>query len=83
MMIGSGFQVHSNDANTTIDILLMEDQWYHIPDTVTHIAARFFENEKPEFIGRRVYKDEFMRILGNLERILVRAKYHTDQLEGS
>ncbi len=34
-------------------------------------------------MGRRVGKQDFMKILGSLERILIRAKYHTDQLEGT
>ncbi len=62
---------------------LTESAWYHIPEEVRHIPASAFEREKPSFIGRRVTKDEFMTVLGDLHRVLIRAKYHTDQLEGS
>ena len=33
--------------------------------------------------GGPVSKHEFMRCLGNLEHLLIRAKYHSDQLEGN
>ena len=33
--------------------------------------------------GGRVSKHEFMQCLGRLERLLIRAKYHSDQLEGT
>ena len=86
MTIASGFKSYPGLDNTTLEVLLMEDQWYHIPDEITGIPAKSFRNlhnRKPEFIGRRVYKQEFMRLLGSLERILIRAKFHTDQLEGT
>ncbi len=82
--IGTGFESHEDSANTTLEAMLTEDQWYHIPDEVVDIPADSFEGVKePKFIGRRVLKDDFMRILGSLEKLLIRAKYHTDQLEGS
>ena len=69
--------------NATIEIVLKEDDWYHIPTNLFDIEARSFKGERPDFIGKPVTKTEFMQVLGNMERLLVRAKYHTDQLEGS
>ena len=83
MTIGTGFQSYTDAANTTIAVTLMEDKWYHIPEEIMDIPARNFDTQKPNFIGRRVFKQDFMRVLGSLEKVLVRAKYHTDQLEGS
>ncbi len=83
MTIATGFQTHTNAHNTTLEATLSEDAWYHIPDEVIHIPASAFQREKPFFMGRRVIKDDFMMVLGSLERVLIRAKYHTDQLEGS
>ena len=46
-------------------------------------ASDYKNVRQPRFVGRRVHKQDFMKILGSLERILIRAKYHTDQLEGT
>ena len=83
MMIGCGFQSFPGASNASTDIMLMEDQWYHIPSHVTKIEASAFNNKEADFIGRRVTKREFMMVLGQMKRLLLRAKYHTDQLEGT
>ena len=83
MLIGTGFRSHTDPSNTTVSVVLSEDGWYHIPDDVDDIPASAFASSEPDFIGRRVFKEDFMRVLGSLTRILVRAKYHTDQLEGT
>jgi laminin alpha 1/2 len=82
--IASGFESYSDTDNTTMEVLLTEDQWYHVPEHITDIPASNFRNiVKPDFFGRRVFKQDFMKVLGSLQRILIRAKYHTDQLEGT
>ncbi len=86
MMIATGFRTHTDPDNTTVEATLTEDSWYHVPDEVRTIPSASFNEgsgHKPAFIGRRVSKIDFMRVLGSLGRILIRAKYHTDQLEGS
>jgi len=83
MTIGTGFETYENPENTTVAVDFKEDSWYHIPDDVVDIACSDFRNGQADFIGRRVFKRDFMRVLGSIERILIRAKFHTDQLEGS
>ena len=42
-----------------------------------------FDSRFPNFTGSRVYKEDFMKVIGDMKRMLIRAKYHTDQLEGT
>ncbi len=84
MTIGTGFATHTDPENTTLSVTLLEDSWYHVPDSLSHIPASSFSGDaQPPFLGARVDKDDFMRVLGSLDRMLVRAKFHTDQLEGT
>eukprot|EP00095_Tigriopus_kingsejongensis_P006097 maker-scaffold691_size110934-snap-gene-0.29 protein:Tk06097 transcript:maker-scaffold691_size110934-snap-gene-0.29-mRNA-1 annotation:"laminin subunit alpha-1-like" len=83
MLIASGFDDYPNTENTTMKVTLLEDEWYHIPDEIQDIPASNFKNKPSTFIGRRVFKEDFMKVMGGLERFLVRAKFHTDQLEGT
>ena len=83
MMIGYRKNRYLNRKNCTIDISLVEDNWYHIPSNLIDIPARSYARERPDFVGKRVSKEEFMKIVGSLSRMLIRTKYHTDQLEGT
>jgi laminin alpha 1/2 len=83
MTIGFGAVRYLRRKNATIEVSLTEDGWYHIPATLYDIEARSFRSRRPDFIGKAVSKVEFMRILGSLSRMLIRTKYHTDQLEGT
>ena len=83
MMIGYGKNRYLNRKNCTMDITLVEDDWYHIPSSLIDIPARSYARERPDFVGKKVSKEEFMKIMGSLSRMLIRTKYHTDQLEGT
>ena len=83
MMIGYGTNRYLKRKNCTIDITLVEDDWYHIPSNLLDIPARSYARERPDFVGKRVSKEEFMKIIGIISRLLIRTKYHTDQLEGT
>ena len=83
MMIASGFQSFPGASNASTEIVLLEDHWYHIPDEIDDIRASDFAKMDPDFMGRRVRKRDFMQVLGGLNRMMLRAKYHTDQLEGT
>ena len=83
MLIGVGFNDYPNTANTTLTVQFVEGEWYHIPEDIQNIPASSFRNKEAAFRGKRVHKQDFMRVLSSVERMLVRAKYHTDQLEGT
>lgn len=83
-VIGCGALRYKGQVNASIAVEMTETAgWYHIPPTVFDIEARSFTGEDPEFIGRPVTKVEFMQVIESISRLLVRAKYHTDQLEGT
>ena len=83
MLIGCGSFRHQAKMNASISVTLTEDQWYHIPTTLFDIEAKSFAGEEPQFVGRPVTKVEFMQVIESIDRFLIRAKYHTDQLEGT
>ena len=83
MLIGCGSFRYQSRMNASISVILTENLWYHIPTTLFDIEAKSFTGEQPQFIGRAVTKVEFMQVIESIERFLIRAKYHTDQLEGT
>ena len=82
-MIAYGAMRYVKRKNATIEVTLTEKDWYHIPATLYDIEAQSYKYQRPEFIGKQVSKIEFMKVLGSMERMLIRTKYHTDQLEGT
>jgi laminin alpha 1/2 len=83
IMEGSGMKIGYGDRsyrenNATITWILKEKGWYHIPDTVQDIARK----RRTEYKGEAVTKMQFMTIINDLQRLMIRAKFHTDQIEG-
>lgn len=79
----NGLKIAYGDAsyasnNATIDTRLTEDGWYHVPKTVKDIITR---QRRTEYKGDAVTRVQFMSVLANIEAILLRATYHTDQAE--
>ena len=65
-------------SNTTIDIWLKEDGWYHVPQTVKDIVTRM---RRTEYRGDPVNRVQFMSLLSDIRSILLRGTFHTDQAE--
>lgn len=65
-------------SNATISIPLIEDGWYHVPRTVKDIVTRL---RRTEYRGDPVTRIQFMAVLSNVESILLRGTFHTDQVE--
>ena len=80
MIIGCGAERYKAKVNASISVDFLEQDWYHIPNTLFDIDARSFIGERPDFIGKKVSKIEFMQVINSIDRFLIRAKYHTDQL---
>ncbi|KAG8222837.1 hypothetical protein J437_LFUL010340 [Ladona fulva] len=90
---GGGYTIAYGEAaypglsNTTLVIPLAEDavgplgqDWYHVSPGANDIArsSRRTDYRTNEVVTR----DQMMKVLGDLKRLLVRAKFHTDQIEG-
>ncbi|KAK6623243.1 hypothetical protein RUM43_009095 [Polyplax serrata] len=67
-------------GNTTLSALLIEDGWYIIPPEVKDIRTRL---RRTEYRGATISREQFLGVLANLTHIMLRAKFHTDQVEGS
>lgn len=67
-----------SSKHTTIDVRLIENGWYHVPKSVKDIITR---TKRTEYKGDPVTRVQFMSVLGDIEAVLLRATYHTDQLE--
>lgn len=65
-------------SNASVDIFLVEDGWYHVPKTVKDIITRL---RRTEYRGDPVTRTQFMSVLTNLDSVLIRGTYHTDQAE--
>lgn len=80
----NGMQIAQGDdtftgTNMTFRVQLTEKNWYHVPDEVKDIITRL---RRTEYKGEYVSRAQFLQILTNIKYILLRAKYHTDQIEG-
>lgn len=78
MRIASGDDTFSGN-DMTFRVLLAEDKWYHVPEDVKDIITRSTRNE---YKGEMVTRYQFLSILTNIKFVLLRAKFHTDQIEG-
>lgn len=77
MRIATGDEVF-NGHDTILDVILKEDSWYHVPSSVKDIVTRL---RRTEYRGEEVTRSQFMAVISDLEAILVRGTYHTDQVE--
>jgi len=81
MKMGYGDRTYHRENNATISWTLRENRhWYHIPDTLTDIVRR--RRTERKYKGESVTRAQFLAVLNNLQRLMVRAKFHTDQIEG-
>ncbi|XP_052864377.1 LOW QUALITY PROTEIN: laminin subunit alpha-1-like [Anopheles cruzii] len=62
----------------TIEVPLQEQHWYHVPRTVQDIITRL---RRTEYHGDPVTRTQYMAVLADVEAILLRGTYHTDQVE--
>lgn len=63
-------QYLSQTAN--IFIVLTEHNWYHVPSDMITV----------DYHGEPVTRAEFLRVLTDIKYLMIRAKYHAEQLDG-
>ena len=78
MKIAYGNRTYRRQSNTTIRLMLTEKNWYHIAGTISDISRK----KRTEYRGDDVTQHQFFTVLNNVDRFMVRAKFHTDQIEG-
>lgn len=64
-------------SNANIQIVLAEEGWYHVPGTVKDIVTRL---RRTEYRGDPVTRVQFMSVLSDVDSILLRGTFHTDQV---
>lgn len=77
MKIAYGDNIFS-ETNSTISIQLTEHGWYQIPQTITENNGRLRQNE---YRGDHVSRSQFLSVLSNIESVMLRGSFHTDQAE--
>ncbi|XP_066906769.1 laminin subunit alpha-1 [Halyomorpha halys] len=84
LKIGYGNTWHKS-KNMSITVQLTPDGWYHIVEDTKDVIARSRRNHEPweEYRGDNVNRHQLLSVLADIKHFLVRAKFHTDQVEGS
>jgi len=72
VLVGDGLTIGLDNkpyagTNATINVVLQEEGWMHM---------------LPPMKGTPVARAEFLRVLAGLRHVMIRAKFHTDQIEG-
>lgn len=66
-----------DSSNSTIVVTLTEESWYHVPRTVKDIKTRL---RRTEYRGDPVTRVQFMSVITNVESLMIRGTFHTDQV---
>lgn len=67
-----------DNSNATIEIMMVEEGWYHVPRTVKDIVMT--RMRRTEYRGDPVTRVQFMSVISDVESILLRGTFHTDQV---
>ncbi|XP_055381870.1 laminin subunit alpha-1 [Condylostylus longicornis] len=83
LMGKNGMKIAYGDADyqysaAAIQIEFREKGWYHVPKSVKDIVTKM---KRAEYHGGAVSRSQFMSVLANIEAILIRGTFHTDQVE--
>ncbi|CAL4101417.1 unnamed protein product, partial [Meganyctiphanes norvegica] len=82
---GAGYRIAYGDhtyhgkKSAHLEIPLYEHGWYHFPKDLPDIKS---STSHGEWKGRAVTRREMMEILFSLETLMIRARYHSVQIEG-
>lgn len=79
LKIAYGEAVYTNQTSATIEVELTEEGFYHVPKSVVDIVTS--RQRRTHYKGDPVTRTQFMSVISNLEAVLLRATFHTDQAE--
>ncbi|KAG5325201.1 LAMA1 protein, partial [Pseudoatta argentina] len=69
-----------NGQEAEIAVPLREQGWFHVRSDVQDIPTRL---RRTEYRGDPVTRAQMMRVLADLKYLMIRARYHSEQIEGS
>ncbi|KMQ91666.1 laminin subunit alpha-1, partial [Lasius niger] len=81
MRIAHGEEQYSGQE-AEIVVPLREHGWYHVRSEVQDISTKP-RLRRTEFRGDPVTRTQMMRVLADLKHLMIRARYHSEQIEGS
>ncbi|ALC39642.1 wb, partial [Drosophila busckii] len=70
-----------DSLEAALNITLSESGWYHVPPAVKDIKTRLRRTEGGAYHGEAVTRAQFLSVLVSVEALLIRAAFHTDQVE--
>ncbi|XP_048508975.1 laminin subunit alpha-1 [Athalia rosae] len=84
IIVGSGMRIAYGEErysgpDAVISVPLSERGWYHLTDYVKDIPTRF---RRTELRGDPVTRFQMLRILADVKYLMIRAQYHSEQIEG-
>lgn len=68
-----------NGQEAIISVSLWEHGWYHVRSEIQDIPMRL---KRTEFRGDPVTRTQMMHVLADLKFLMIRARYHSEQIEG-
>lgn len=66
-----------SETNSTISVQLTEHGWYQMPQTIENDGLL----QPSDYRGDYVSRSQFLSVLSNIESIMLRGSFHTDQAE--
>ncbi|ROT84555.1 putative laminin subunit alpha-1 isoform X2, partial [Penaeus vannamei] len=81
---GAGYRIAYGDNShrgrkATLEIPFYEHDWFHFPKDITDITSK---TQSTSYRGEAVTRRQMMEILSSMESLMIRARYHTVQVEG-
>lgn len=80
MRIAYGEESHPGQE-AEIEVPLQEQGWFHV-QVHTEVVDGVTRFRRTDYRGEPVTRQQMLAILADLDRLLVRAQYHTEQIEG-
>ncbi|KAK3888300.1 hypothetical protein Pcinc_007633, partial [Petrolisthes cinctipes] len=77
--IAYGDNIYRRGKSAVLEIPFYEHDWFHFPKDLSDIRT---STKRREYKGRKVTRREMMEIMSSLETLMIRARYHTVQIEG-
>ncbi|XP_043271259.1 laminin subunit alpha-1 [Venturia canescens] len=79
MRIAYGEEQYSGQS-AEISVTFQEQGWFHVRSEIRDIPTRL---RRTEYRGNPVTRSQMLRILSDVQHIMIRAQYHSEQIEGS
>lgn len=80
MHIAYGEEIYAGQE-AEITVPLVEENWFHV-DVRTEVVDGVTRFRRTYYRGDTVTRQQMLSVLANLDHLLIRAQFHTEQIEG-